>query len=41
MKWRGRRQSDNVEDRRGSSGKGKLIAGGGIIGVIFVIAQFI
>jgi len=41
MKWRGRRQSGNVEDRRGSSGKGKLIAGGGIIGLIFVIAQFI
>lgn len=41
MKWRGRRQSGNVEDRRGSSSKGKLIAGGGIIGVIFVIAQFI
>lgn len=41
MKWRGRRQSGNVEDRRGTSGKGKLIAGGGIIGVIFVIAQFI
>ncbi|MCM4155579.1 neutral zinc metallopeptidase [Gramella sp. AN32] len=41
MKWRGRRQSDNVEDRRGSSGKGKILAGGGIIGVIFVIAQFI
>ncbi|MGA8853544.1 MAG: neutral zinc metallopeptidase [Christiangramia sp.] len=41
MKWRGRRQSDNVEDRRGTSTKGKLIAGGGIIGVIFVIAQFI
>ena len=41
MKWQGRRQSGNLEDRRGSSGKGKLIAGGGIIGVIFVIAQFI
>ncbi|GAA4320619.1 neutral zinc metallopeptidase [Pontixanthobacter gangjinensis] len=41
MKWRGRRQSDNVEDRRGSSGKGKLIAGGGILGLIFVIAQFV
>ena len=41
MKWRGRRQSGNVEDRRGSSGKGKLIAGGGIIGIIFVIAQFV
>ncbi|QYA25967.1 metalloprotease [Gramella sp. MT6] len=41
MKWRGNRQSDNMEDRRGSSGKGKLIAGGGIIGLIFVIAQFV
>lgn len=41
MKWRGRRQSSNVEDRRGMSGRGKLVAGGGIIGVIFVIAQFI
>lgn len=40
MKWRGRRQSSNVEDRRGMSGRGKLIAGGGIIGIIFVIAQF-
>ena len=40
MKWRGRKQSGNVEDRRGS-GKGKLIAGGGIIGIIFVIAQFV
>lgn len=41
MKWKGRRQSGNVEDRRGSSGKGKLLAGGGIIGVIFLIAQFV
>ncbi len=41
MKWRGRRQSSNVEDRRGMSGKGKLVAGGGIVGVIFIIAQFI
>ncbi len=41
MKWRGNRQSGNLEDRRGSSGKGKLIAGGGIIGLIFVIAQFV
>ncbi|MDX1761372.1 MAG: neutral zinc metallopeptidase [Christiangramia sp.] len=41
MKWRGGRQSDNMEDRRGSSGRGKLIAGGGILGLIFVIAQFV
>lgn len=38
MNWLGRRGSDNVEDRRGLSG-GKIAAGGGIIGVIFLIAQ--
>lgn len=38
MKWQGRRQSSNVDDRRGLSG-GKIVAGGGIIGVIFLIAQ--
>lgn len=36
MKWLGRRQSDNMEDRRGMSG-GKLVAGGGIIGVIILV----
>jgi predicted metalloprotease len=36
MKWLGRRQSDNVEDRRGMSG-GKIAAGGGIIGVIILL----
>ena len=36
MKWLGRRQSDNMEDRRGMSG-GKLVAGGGIIGVIILL----
>ena len=41
MKWQGRRQSSNMEDRRGMSGRGKLVAGGGIVGLIFVIAQFI
>jgi len=41
MKWSGRRQSDNVEDRRGMSGKG--IAGIGGIGaiIIAVIAFFV
>ena len=29
MKWIGNRQSDNVEDRRGMSGGGKVLAGGG------------
>ncbi len=36
MKWIGRRESGNVEDRRGMSG-GKLVAGGGIIGVIVLL----
>lgn len=39
MQWRGRRESSNVDDRRGVSGKG-LAVGGGVIGVIFVLAQF-
>ncbi|MFD2909240.1 neutral zinc metallopeptidase [Flavobacterium ardleyense] len=37
MKWRGRRQSDNVEDRRGMSGGGKTIIGGGIIGIVILL----
>ncbi len=37
MKWRGRRQSDNVEDRRGMSGGGKAIVGGGLIGVVILL----
>ena len=37
MKWQGRRQSDNVEDRRGMSTGGKSIVGGGIIGVIILL----
>ena len=36
MRWSGRRQSDNVDDRRGMSG-GKIAAGGGIIGVIVLL----
>jgi predicted metalloprotease len=36
MKWQGRRQSDNVEDRRGVSG-GKVALGGGIIGIIILL----
>jgi predicted metalloprotease len=38
MKWLGRRESDNVEDRRKFSG-GKLAFGGGVIGIIFLIIQ--
>lgn len=39
MKWKGRRQSDNVEDRRGMSGGGKVVAGGGILGIIILLLQ--
>ena len=38
MKWLGRRQSDNMEDRRGVSG-GKTIVGGGIIGIIILLVN--
>lgn len=36
MKWIGRRQSDNVEDRRGLSG-GKVAVGGGLIGIVILL----
>ncbi|QSW88093.1 neutral zinc metallopeptidase [Flavobacterium endoglycinae] len=36
MKWQGRRESDNVEDRRGLSG-GKVAIGGGVIGIIILL----
>ena len=39
MKWLGRRQSDNVEDRRGMSSGGKTILGGGIIGIIILLVN--
>jgi predicted metalloprotease len=38
MKWLGRRESNNLEDRRSMSG-GKVALGGGIIGIIFLIIQ--
>ncbi len=38
MKWMGRRESDNMEDRRGMSG-GKIAAGGGIIGLIVLVVN--
>ena len=42
MKWKGRRQSDNVEDRRGMSGGGKVVAGGGAIAIVlFLLKMFI
>ena len=39
MKWKGRRQSGNVEDRRGMSTGGKVIAGGGAIGIVILLLQ--
>jgi len=38
MLWKGRRESTNVDDRRGVSG-GQLAAGGGIIGVIVLLVN--
>lgn len=41
MQWLGRRESSNVEDRRGFSGGG-LVAGGGIIGIIiYLLSTFL
>jgi predicted metalloprotease len=40
MQWRGRAESSNVDDRRGISG-GPVAIGGGIIGVIFLLAKFL
>jgi len=40
MLWQGRRESGNVEDRRGMSGGG-IAVGGGIIGAIFLIVKFL
>ncbi len=37
MKWEGRRQSKNVEDRRGMDNTGKVVAGGGLIGIILLL----
>ena len=39
MKWQGRRQSDNVEDRRGVGTTGKIAAGGGVLGIIILLLQ--
>jgi len=39
MKWKGRRKSGNVDDRRGMSSKGKFAAGGGLIAVIILLLQ--
>lgn len=40
MQWQGRRESSNVDDRRSISGGG-LAVGGGVLGVIFILAKFL
>jgi predicted metalloprotease len=40
MLWQGRRESSNVEDRRGI-GAGHVIGGGGVIGVIVLLVRFL
>lgn len=37
MKWEGRRQSSNMEDRRGMGTTGKVVAGGGLIGIVILL----
>ncbi len=39
MKWQGRRQSDNVEDRRGMSTGGKVALGGGGLAIVFFLLK--
>ncbi|MDE3212860.1 MAG: zinc metallopeptidase [Bacteroidota bacterium] len=39
MQWQGRRESDNVDDRRGITG-GHVAIGGGVIGLIFIVVRF-
>jgi len=41
MLWQGRRESDNVEDVRGSGGGGRIALGGGIGTVILVVAYLL
>ena len=40
MRWRGERQSSNIEDRRGLSG-GKIAVGGGLGTVLLLIIALI
>lgn len=39
MKWKGRRRSTNVEDRRGMSTGGKVATGGGVIALVVIVLQ--
>jgi predicted metalloprotease len=37
MRWRGERESDNIEDRRGMSGGGRVAIGGGLGTLIIIV----
>ncbi len=37
MRWRDRRQSENIEDRRGMSGGGRVAIGGGLGGIVILV----
>jgi predicted metalloprotease len=41
MKWIGRRQSDQVEDRRGSGGGRRIAAGGGIGAIVIALVVYL
>jgi predicted metalloprotease len=41
MLWQGRRESENIEDERGSGGGRKIAVGGGLGGVILVVAYLL
>ena len=41
MLWQGRRESENLEDERGSGGGGRLVMGGGIGTVILVVVYLL
>ncbi len=41
MLWQGRRESDNVEDARGSGGGGRIVMGGGIGTVVLVVLYLV
>ena len=41
MLWQGQRESENVEDERGSGGGGRLVVGGGIGTVILVVVYLL
>ncbi len=41
MLWQGRRESENIEDDRGSGGGRRIAVGGGIGGVILVVAYLL